>query len=176
MFKKLTQCLKKRKTLFISIIGWCFLIALWYNMMFSHKGLLNTMNAIRNISLLAIFLFVIYFICSNFNIDELLIQSEFNYHYIRYKVKAWTWVEITYDNNDDIVTIVNRNMIICQQHKEQNLSTSKKLSYSAILIRDGYLNEAIGYLRQMLYDPYLGQLARKIVDSELDLIFTDFKF
>jgi hypothetical protein len=168
----MSEFLKKVKALFITLIGWFFLLYLWYKMMFSHNGIQLSLITFRNIGIFAVFLLVIYFLLSSFNIEKYVVQSVYSNHFISCKTKAFPWVEIAYDKDDKIVHTKNRNEIICQ-HKEQRISSSKRLSYSAILLRDGYIKEAIGFLRQIQYDPYASQLARKIADSELNLLFND---
>lgn len=168
----IVKYLKKVRSLSINLVGWCALIFLWYQFMFHLKGFYKTVNAMHMIALWAIILFIFCFLWNRLNLDNKFFHSDVASKFIRNNTKDWSWSEVTIDQNDNIIDRKERLLIICKQ-KENILSSSRKHSYSAILIKDGNIKEALGFLRQILNDPYIGQLARKIAESELNLIFLE---
>ncbi len=172
MTVNIVKYLKKVRSLSINLIGWCALIFLWYQFMFHQIGLYKTVNAMQMIALWAIILFIFCFLWNRLNLDNKFFHSDAASKFIRNNAKDWSWSEVTLDQNDNIIDSKERLLLICKQ-KENILSSSRKHSYSAILIKDGNIKEALGFLRQILNDPYIGQLARKIAESELNLIFLE---
>lgn len=171
MTNNFVKYIKTVKNLSFNIIGWSLLILLWYNFLFDSKCIHSTLTAVKISSFWVITLFILYFIWSSFNIKNLF-HTYYKSLYIRIKVKDWTWAEATLDENDNIIKTNERFVLICKQ-KNNTLSSAKMHSYSAILIRDGCIKEAIGFIRPIINDPYIGQLRRKIAEGELNIIFED---
>lgn len=163
--------IKKIGTHFIYLIGWSILLFLWSRFLLDPTGIHSTYKAMKVIALWVIVLFVFFFIWNRIKSANLMFHR--NSNLIRIKAKGWNWTEITFDANDNIINEKKRYLIICNKLSDKQLTALKKHSYSAILIRDGYIKEAIGFLRQVLQDPSIGQLERKITENELNTMFTE---
>jgi hypothetical protein len=172
MFLKIKSYVKRALSLFLNLIGWCLLLLIWCKFMFHPSGIQSTYHTIKILILWAAILLILCIIWNFLHIENQIFHNELHSNYIRMATKGLTWAEITLDTNKNKLQQKERMAMICKQ-EENNLTSIRKLSYSAILIRDGYIKEAISLLRQILCDPHIGQLARKIAESELNLIFED---
>ena len=171
MTVNLVPYFKKICSLILNILGWCILANIWYQMAFSSNGFPSTLKAFQMIALWAAAVFILCFTWDKFNLDSLSFHNEFSSKYIRMKIPYWTWsIAVLYVNNT--ISTIERSEIICRQ-KANFLSPSRRFSYAAILIRDGHIKEAVGFLRPMLHDPKIGQLTCKIAKSELEVLLSE---
>lgn len=150
----------------MNLMGWGLLIVFWYKFIFNLNFINKTLNAIEIIFAWSLLLFVFQFLWDWFNLEDLIFRSKFNKKFIRIKVKERTWADISIDASNNIINKEERFTLICSQ-KEQRLSPARMQSYAGLLIRNRHVIEAVGFLRQMINDPYIGQLARKIAENQL---------
>ena len=151
-----------------TIFGWCVLLYIWYSNLISPDGVKRTLHTSIIIIFSVVAMFIFCYVWDKLNLDRLNFHNTFSMNFLKMKAPYWKWSEaIIYPDNR--IEKKERAKVICRR-KSTDLTASKRLSYAAILIRDGHIKEAIGFLRPLIKDPKVGQLVRKVAKAELEIL------